>query len=133
VASILMGSVFALLGLGYAAEHNGPRLFGIGLLICGLVFSYRGYLSATVLVSADTVVTRSFLRSRTYSVAELTAVDVVVGRTGMNGSGREFIVLEMTDGSRREFTELNSPPARATEQPTVVRQAAEAIVGALRS
>jgi hypothetical protein len=132
-----MGVLFALLGLAQLTDARatgaGPRVFGACLLAAGLWFAWRGYLSATVLVQHDRVVTRSFLTIRSYSTADLRDADVEVGRTGFGGFGREYLVLEVSDGSQVRCKELNARPAESPEHPTVVRQAAEAIRRELRS
>jgi hypothetical protein len=131
-----MGIFFALLGLAQLADGRpvaaGSRIFGGCLLAAGVWFAWRGYRSATVIVERGRVVTRSFLRSSSYRTADLVGADVEVGQTGFNGFGREYLVLELADGSRRAFKELNARPTHPPEESTVVRRAAEAIGDEIR-
>lgn len=129
--TIVAGVAFALLGLAMSADSRSvagaQRASGIGFMVLGLLFAYRGFVSAVVIVSRDRVVTRSFLRSRTYPMADLVGVRVEVGRTGLNGFNREYLVLELADGSLSRFRELNAPVPGDQAESTVVRRAAEAI------
>lgn len=131
IAAVAMGSLFALVGLAGTTSSEGagaqPRVVGGMLVVVGLWFACRGFLSATLMVNSQFVTTRAFVRSRSYPISELLDVEVEVGRTGLAGFGREYPVLQLADGSRRRFKELNSRPATSDEPPTVVQQAVEAI------
>jgi hypothetical protein len=131
-----MGLFFALLGLAQLADGRsgtGAKAFAACVLLGGLWFAWRGFVSATLIVESDRVVARSFLRTRSYRMADLRGADVEVGRTGLSGFGREYLVLEVSDGSKVPFKELNARPAESPGQATIVQQAAEAICRDLRS
>jgi hypothetical protein len=59
-----------------------------------------------------------------------TVVEVAVGRTGMNGFGREYLVLHRRDGATATFKDLNAKPS--VTHSTIVQEAARAINQALR-
>lgn len=130
-----MGFLFALLGLAEVTSGSTtgaePRVFGSVLLAFGLLFAYRGFLSATVIVNPPRVTTRGFARSHVYKTEDLVDVEVRTGRTGFNGYGREYLALRLKDGSWKQFTELNAKPAGVGEPPTLVRNAVEVIRGQL--
>lgn len=66
------------------------------------------------------------VRTRRYSFSELRAVGVEVGRTGVNGFGREYLMFYLADGRDVAFKELNCRPP-TTDEPTVVRRAAACV------
>lgn len=132
----MMGLLFALLGLAQLMDGRsgaGAKVFAACVLLGGLWFAWRGFLSATVIVERDRVIVRSFLRSRSYQMTDLSGVDVEVGRTGPAGFGREFLVLERSEGPKVRVKELNARLAEPPDHATIVQQAAEAIGRALRS
>lgn len=131
-SSIALGLFFALIGLAQLMDSSsvgsGARIFGACVVVGGFWFSWRGYRSATVLITRDRVVTRSFLRSRSYEMVDVAGASVDIGRTGLGGFGREYLVLDLADGSRVLFKELNAPAATSEEQEkSVVIGAVEAI------
>jgi hypothetical protein len=134
IPAAAFGTLIALLGLAGltdTAEPAGSRIFGALTMIFGIWFVYRGVRSAAVLVTAETVTTRSFLRTRRYQTAQLTDAEVGVGQTGPTGFGREFLLLHLADGSTVRFKELNNRPSKVSGRPTVVQQAVAAIRDAI--
>ena len=119
--------LIALIGLGGASRGE---VTGLGYLAFGGFTVFRGLRSSSVSVDSDAVLTRSILRTRRFPVSKLAGVEVAVGRTGMNGFGREHLVLSRIDGPPFAFKELNAKPS-ATEL-TEVRRAAAAIDAAIR-
>jgi hypothetical protein len=87
----------------------------------------RSFYSSDVLVDEGTVRTRSVAFTRTYPLKDITSASVEIGRTGMNGFGREYLVLHRVDGTDVAFKELNSAPSASSVALTTVQQAARAI------
>jgi hypothetical protein len=132
--TVAMGVLFALLGLAEATsppENRGSRVFGLSMLAVGLAFGWRGFLSATVIVTPRRAILRGFLRTVRIKLCDVTEVNVATGQTGMGGFGREYLVFTMTDGSRMQFKELNAKPVRDGRESTIVQGAAYAIRKAL--
>jgi hypothetical protein len=129
-ATLVLGALFGLLavaGLFDERPDGMSKPFAAVLLGAGVWFAYRGFRGSTVIVGADRVVTRSFLRTRTYRPADLAGAHAVVGTTGGYGQQRQHLVLDLADGSVRRFPELNASPRRAAEAETIVDRAAAAI------
>lgn len=130
VAGAVCFGLFALIGLAMLMQASS--------MVSGLVFGIlSGYLvvramgTSNVILHDDEVETRSIVRIRHYALADLERVDVAVGRTGMNGFGREYLVLHRRDGTTTDFKELNAKPSTGHE--TAVQRAARAINEALHS
>lgn len=115
--------VVVLTGLGGLSQ--GATIEGLVWVLVGFVFAYRGLRSATVLVTPTEVELRGFARTRHVTIGELSQVVVAIGRTGMNGFGREYLVLHRSDGTQLAFKELNAKPTKTAD--TVVQRAARAI------
>jgi len=127
IAGACFGAVVAFIGLGGLASGE----FGAAAILAGgLFFSYRALRSATVVLSSSDVELRGFARTRRLRLKDLAAAEVAIGQTGMNGFGREYLVLHRHDGAKAAFKELNAKPS-PTES-TVVHKAARAINDALR-
>jgi hypothetical protein len=90
----------------------------------------RALRSATVIVTASDVELLGFVRTRRHHLDDLASVEVAVGRTGMNGFGREYLVLHRRDGATATFKDLNAKPS--VTHSTIVQEAARAINQALR-
>lgn len=129
-AQVALGLFSALLGVIGLAMLSEPASRGSGVvfMLVGGVFVIRALRSSTVVVDESGVSTRSILRTRRYAFTELRGVEVAVGRTGITGVGREYLVFRRSHGPDVVFKELNSPPPpRQTEASSVVRRAAACI------
>jgi hypothetical protein len=91
----------------------------------GVASLVRARRSSRLEVDAAGVTTRSMLRTRRHLFKDLESVDVVVGRTGLNGFDREYLEFRRADGDVVAFRELNCRPSPG--EATVVRRAAECI------
>jgi len=113
-----------LIGLGglSAPESRGQGVFFAALGVTSLVRALR---SSSVDVDVVGVTTRSMLRTRRHLFEDLSSVDVVVGRTGLNGFDREYLVFHHTDGAAVAFKELSCRPS--SDEVTVVQSAAACI------
>lgn len=129
VAQLVGVCFFALLAfIGFGGiVSDGGRAAGLVMLISSALLVRRCFRSSDVLVDDVTVTTRSFLSTRRHALRDLKGVAVVRGRTGLNGGGREYLVLHRSDGSTVPFRELNSRPSDQQDRPSVVEQAAAAI------
>lgn len=124
------GSLFVLIGLaGLAQPQTGDRVQGLVWIAFGVLSIWRGWTTSNVVVRPDEIELRSIFRTRRVPLSALESVTVAVGRTGMNGDGREYLVMHRRDGGETAFKDLNSKPSSATE--TVVQQAAREITDAL--
>jgi hypothetical protein len=120
------GGLFALIGVaGLAQPAAGDRMRGAVFLAFGCWTTFRALRSSAVVMRATHVELRSIVRTRRIALGDIASVDVEVGRTGMNGFGREYLVIHLRDGSTLSFRELNSKPS--TSSVTVVQDAARAI------
>ncbi len=128
---LMAGGVFALLGLSgimASSVSTGDRVFGaVFLLPVGIWFGYRGWRSSVVTVTADRLVLCSFLRTRRLPLDQVSRASVGVGNTGPTGWGRQYLVVEMRDGSEVVLKELNAKPRRRPGPPTVVERCVAAI------
>jgi hypothetical protein len=126
IAAACFGGLVVLLGLAGLTQGAWTA---VAFLIVGGAFLYRGLRSATVVLTDSEVELRGFARTRRLRVADLSVVDVAVGRTGMNGFGREYLILKQRDGTTSAFKELNAKPSSA--RLTVVQEAARALNAAI--
>jgi hypothetical protein len=122
--------LIAVIGLAMLTDASA-RVSGIIFFVLGACFTVRAMRSSSVILRDDEVETRSILRTRRYALSELEGVDVAVGRTGLNGFGREHLVLHRQDGTRVVFKDMNAKPSTAHD--TNVRRAAKAITDSLRA
>jgi hypothetical protein len=130
-AFVVAGFWFAIIGLAeLTAGHSidaGQRISGACLTGAGLWFAWRGNRSTTVIVGDERVILRSLIKTRSYAVGDLLGARVEIGRTGPNGFGREYLVLECRDGSTVPFKELNARPSKTQPEESVVQEAASTI------
>lgn len=103
-------------------ESRGQGAFFLAL---GVVSLGRAVRSSRVDVGTDEVVTRSMIRTRRYQFEELSDVEVEIGRTGLNGLDREYLVFHCANGDAVSFKELNCRPS--PDAPSLVRRAANCI------
>jgi hypothetical protein len=125
VALTTFSAVIVLIGLAALADPSS-RGTGVILLPFGLILVVRAARSPSVEVDGSGVSTRDLLRTRRYEFAELESVEVAVGRTGMTGFGREYLVFRRTDGKAVAFRELSARRPKNAGV-TVVRRAAASI------
>ena len=123
IAGMCFGALVVF--LGWSGLSTGDWAGGALFSLIGATFWWRARSTSKVVVRADTVELRGFGRTRRVPLMAIVNVDVAVGRTGMNGFGREYLVIYRKDGTTTSFKELNSKPSR--EGPTIVQQAAQAI------
>lgn len=123
-----IGSGFALIGLGgLVAEPpaSGPWIFAGVVLIFGICFASRALLAPMVIVSAESVTARSFMRSRNFPYDDLDRVEVVQGVTSPMSGRRDYLVFVNSHGDRVAMRDLNARSLRGREN--VVEQAATCI------
>jgi hypothetical protein len=99
---------------------------GASYLVFGALLFVRAMTSSLVIVDDSGVRTRSIVRTHRYDFSELRGVDVGVGRTGLAGFGREYLVLHLVDRPDVAFKELNCAPPHG-ERTSIVREAAASI------
>jgi hypothetical protein len=130
IAMTCFGSVIVAIGLaGMAQRSPGEKVQGLLWVLVGVATVWRGWITSNVVLRSDTVELRSIVRTRRIPLTFIDSVEVAVGRTGMNGFTREYLVLHEHDGVARSFKELNSKPSTLAE--TVVQRAAREINSAL--
>jgi hypothetical protein len=120
------GSLIALLGLSGLADSSS-RLTAAVYLAFGAYTIFRGLRSSSVIVGGSSVTTRSMVRTRRYPFAELRGVEVVLGRTGLVGSKREYLVFQQVDGQSAGFKDFNTRAPRPPSTKSIVREAAMCI------
>jgi hypothetical protein len=131
VALATFSGLIAFIGLA-GITQRGSRLSGVVFLVLGVASLIRALRSSDVIVDDEAVYARSILRTRRFPLADLDRVQVEVGRTGMNGFGREYLRLYLKEDRDFSFRELNSKPSLPDEHASVVQQAAAAINARLR-
>jgi hypothetical protein len=131
VVAALVGGLFVLIGLSGFVAAASPGT-STAYLLFGSYTIVRGLRSSLVIVDGSGVTTRSMVRTRRYPWAKLRGVQVVVGRTGLAGHGREHLVLHRVDGHDVAFKELNCPTPKLPDGSSVVRRAATCINDRLR-
>jgi hypothetical protein len=130
IAGTVFGSVVLLIGLaGIAQPETGDKVRGLVWMTLGIAIIWRAAVTSNVVLRTNRVELRSIVRTRRVSLQQLDSVSVEVGRTGMNGFAREYLVLHLHDGATAAFKELNSKPSDTAE--TVVQRAAREINAAL--
>jgi hypothetical protein len=123
VALTCFGCLFLFFALG--GFVSGSWGVALAFLLAGTAFTFRALVSATVVVKLSTLDLQGFARTRHLRLDSLAFATVEIGTTGMNGHGREYLVLHRTDGSIVRFKELNAKPSR--DRATVVQHAADAV------
>jgi hypothetical protein len=126
LVAALFGGLFVLIGLSGFVAAASPGTATVYLLF-GIYTIVRGRRSSLVIVDGSGVTTRSMVRTRRYPWSELRRVEVVVGRTGFAGFGREHLVFHRADGQDVVFKELNCPPPKDPGTSSVVQRAAASI------
>lgn len=123
---VMAGFSLLLLVIG-SSGLSAPESRGQGVFfaVLGAVSLVRAVRSSQVEVDAAGVTTRSMLRTRRYAFEDLATVEVRVGRTGLNGFDREYLVFHRTDGPAMAFKELNCRPS--PDESTVVHRASRCI------
>lgn len=119
------GLVFVLIGLAGLPGGQGLTPPGVVSVAAGLILIWRGYMSATVIVGDGEVCLRSIFRTRRFDSCEVSGAEVAIGWTGPTGLAREYLVLNLRDGTTVEFKELNA--ARSPDSSAVVDRAADAV------
>lgn len=132
VLAALFGGLFVLIGLSGFVAAASPGTAAVYLLF-GIYTIVRGLRSSLVIVDGSGVTTRSMVRTRRYPWSGLRGVEVVVGRTGFAGFGREHLVFHRADGQDVAFKELNCPPPKEPDASSVVQRAAACINERLRA
>jgi hypothetical protein len=126
VALTLFSALIAVIGLAMLAEA-ATRWSGACFLVFGVLFGIRALRSSNIVVDHSGVTTRSIVRTHRYAFSELQGVAVAVGRTGLNGFGRQYLILHRSDGGEVAFRELNSSPPEHPGTTSVVQRAAASI------
>ena len=121
---VVAAAYFLLSGVAFSVilvPNRGSRSVGAVFGVMCLAMVVRSLNSSDVCFTASAAITRSLLRTRRHSYADLLRVRVAQGRTGLNSGIREFLVFEYRDGRVFAFRELNCRPAVNS----LVRQAAD--------
>jgi hypothetical protein len=129
VALSAFGFGIALLGVAMLVTAD---LFGIALALVGVLLAARALTTSCLTIDDTGVTTRSLIRKRRFEFEDLRGVDVEVGRTGMNGFDREYLVLHCSDGIDYAFKDLNNRPGPSVDR-SVVQLAADGIRRRLQS
>jgi hypothetical protein len=125
-ALALFSALICVIGLAMLTA-SATRGSGVFFVLLGGFFALRALRSSSVVVSESGISVRSILRTRRYEFSDLVGVEVVVGRTGFTGLGREHLVFHRANGQDVIFRELNCPPPRDASGSSVVRRAAASI------
>jgi hypothetical protein len=126
LVGVAFGAAICFIGLGGLLVRGG-QVGGLISLVIGALFASRCVVSSSVSVDDGQVTTRSLFRTRRYAFDDLQHVDVVVGATGLNLAGREYLVFKRSDGSEASFRELNCRPPKRDNLDSLVRSAAKYI------
>ena len=126
IALAVFSAVIIVIGLSMLADRRS-RVAGAIFSIWGIGSLFRALNSSDVILEVASVRTRSIVRTRRFPLADLVHVEVKVGRTGMNGFGREYLAFHLKDGREFGFKEFNSKPSGPGASATVVQRAAAAI------
>lgn len=113
--------------LGLLMTSHGDAIAGWIFAGVGLGLVVRAFCSCDVVVDQNDVRMRSLVFTWRYPFRDITEADVEIGRTGMNGFDREYLVLHRVKGNSVAFKELNSAPSSSSVALTTVQQAAQAI------
>jgi hypothetical protein len=127
-AQLVSAGFFAFIAiLGLLMTSHGDAIAGWIFAGVGLGLVVRAFCSCDVVVDQNEVRMRSLVFTRRFALKDITSADVEVGRTGMNGFDREYLVLHRVVGADVAFKELNSAPSTSSVAVTTVQQAAHAI------
>jgi hypothetical protein len=121
VQSVLAG-VFLVIGLAMLAD---PANRGSGAVATafGVYSMIRSQKASSLTLTPSTLRARTMARTRTFPISSLSEVTVVTGQTGLNGFGREHLLIRTRAGVEFRFKELNAlPPGPGESNP--VRDAA---------
>jgi hypothetical protein len=121
----IFSGVIVLIGL--AGLSQGDIVSGPIWGLVGAFSVVRALRSSSIVVDETGVTTRSMVRTRRYGFQDLHEAEVAVGRTGVNGFGREYLIFHRVDGGAIAFKEVNSLPAKEAGSTTIVRRAAATI------
>lgn len=125
IALATYGTLVSAVGLSQIASSQ--EVYGLVLVITGIIVAWRGASTSCVIVGKSTVSTRSAIWTRRYALFELHHAEVAVGQTGFNGFGREYLVFHRKDGRDVRFKGLNCRPPKDPIGTSVVRRAAHCI------
>ncbi len=129
IALAVFAGILGILGVAGLIAENGSLIAGIGFIAAaGLILS-RALQSATVIVSDRVVIARSVFRRRRFDLSELRRAELAVGKVGINGFDREYLVLKRLDGGEFAFKELNARLVKPPNCDSVVRRATRCING----
>lgn len=131
-AGIALGIFFGLLGIPQLGGEGSLGL-GISFILLGTVFAVRSRRSSELELSDSGIKTRLPFSSRRIPYSDLVAADVAVGRTGLGGFNREYVLFTFKDGRTRPFRDLNCPAPLGPDAETVVREAVRSINSRLRT
>lgn len=127
IALGLFGALIALIGFAMVFDASSGRVAGVLFFVLGGTFAGRAARTSAVEVDDSGLRLLSIFRTRTYKLSELRGVEVVVGRTGLNGHDRQYLVLSFTDGTEIAFKDFNSAPPSDGAPPSAVQRAAASI------
>ncbi len=125
-ATTIFFGFMVILSLGMIVDASS-RVVGLIFLAGSMAVFVRACISPRVDVGPDRIALASLFRTRRIELSEIESIDVAVGRTGMNGFGREFLVLQLHDGVAIRFTDMNAAPPKTEGGDNVVREVARLI------
>jgi uncharacterized membrane protein len=125
MAAVLGFGVFALLGVSglLAGKTSGDRMWGMVLLVFGVVFVGRSLVAPSLEVNPRALVLRKVFRTRVLAWDDVAQITIEEGSTGMFSGEREFVVVQMKDATTWRHTELNAPIGRRHRSPCRVHDA----------
>ena len=129
--SLYVGIVLALSigGLVMVLAHPDPqrgRAGAVGLcciVLLLLVLLVRVVRSASLVATRSGMVVRTYLRTYRWAWRDVEAFEVVVRPFGANRVPRRFLRVHLSDGRRRNLTELNESARRGRDTVTELAQA----------
>lgn len=128
VAGVLFSLVLMLIGVSGMAtgETRGERNWAAVLLALAIVGLGRSLVAPSLEVNARNLVIRTVFRTRRLAWSDVGKISIEVGRTGPNSGHREFLAVQMNDGTTWRHTELNAPSGRWHRLPCRVHDALRA-------
>jgi hypothetical protein len=108
----LVGTVFGLVGLAgitAGSSTTADHWTGWVLFVFGGLFVWRSLRSGTVVATASELRVGTFARDYHIPFTDIARVTADARAVGPMGWRRSCLVVERNDGSRKVFTDVNSP------------------------
>jgi hypothetical protein len=104
----------------FPIDDKAIRWNGLGV---AALLAYRALSSSAVVVDHWGIETHSMMRTHRYAFTDLNRVEVAVGRTGMTGFDREYLLIHRRDGRDIAFKALNCRRSKGDAVSVVARAA----------